>query len=428
VQSQQGFCHDHERHVTTSLATLARILREWQSEASPRPAALPRITKATDWERGLRASVRSSLGSGWTLREDRGKARLEARTEATKGSVTLPFDWSRSNVGDILARTRNIFALVADGYELRDAALIANNSHRTEKIQWEAAATAFRTRLLSSGNRIKEKTYREDYSAYIDHAVALLGSNKPPRNGGELAERTAEKWRDKPRAIEKCCIAIKRFLEYATEHHGAPPKSWLLSRERLKEVRGRPSRKKSLAHLEEEEILRLYEENRKGRNGIEWANYVALLTTYRLRREEPWHCVPREHPTKGWQMYCTYEKVSGNDRTKPRWLRALPPEGSSEYWGDLVEAMRKGQLQLPNTSPQAWNNRLARMIYWQHLNEKYEINMGQSLKPGALRDTYSFRAHKRGLRLNTICLAMGHSITTHQQHYVWASEETPYDD
>jgi len=372
--------------------------------------------------------VRSSLGRGWTVREDRGKARLEARTETTKGTVTLPFDWTRSNVGDILARTRNICALVADGHELRDAARVANNSHQTEKIQWEAAATAFRTRLLSSGNRIKETTYREDYEGYINHVVTLLASRKPPRNARELAERTVERWREKPRALEKCCIALNRFLEHATEHHGAPAKSWRLSKEQLRELKGRPPKRRDLAHLEEEEILKLYEENKQGRNGTKWADYIALLATYGLRREEPWHCAPREHPTQGWQMYCSYEKVSGNDRTKPRWLRALPPEGSSELWGDLVEAMRQGELLLPNAAPQAWNSRLSRMAYWKELNDKYEARMGMSLKPGALRDSYSFRAHKRGLRLNTICLAMGHSITTHQQHYVWASEETPYDD
>jgi len=371
--------------------------------------------------------VRSSLGKGWTVREDQGKVRLEVRTANVKGTLTLPYDWSRSNVGDVLARTRNIYALVADGFELRDAARIANKSAPAEKVHWGEVAIAFRERLLSSGNRIKEETYKEDYAIYINHAIDLLGDNKPPKNAAELGERTAERWREKPRSLEKCCIAINRLLEYATTHHGAPAKSWQLSKEQIKEIKGRPPSKRTLAHLEEEEIIQLFKETRQGRNGAQWANYVALVSTYGLRREEPWHCRPREHPTHGWQMYCSYEKVSGNDKTKPRWLRALPPEGSSNLWGDLVEAMREGNLVLPNTSPQAWNSRLARMAYWQELNQKYELNMGMSLKPGVLRDTYSFRAHRMGLRINTICICMGHSITTHQKHYVWASEETPFD-
>jgi len=389
---------------------------------------LPRITNATDWEKGLRASVRSSLGQGWTVREDHGKARLEARTLAIRGTVTLPYDWARSNVGDILAKARNICVLVADGHELRDAARIANNSAPAGRIQWEAVAQSFRRRLMTTGNRIKEKTYHEDYEYYINHAVTLLTSNKPPKNAFELADRTTEHWREKPRALEKCCIALNRFFEHAAEHHGAPEKSWRLTRDQLRELKGRPPRRRELAYLEEEEILQLYKKNKQGRNGTEWANYVALLATYGLRREEPWYCTPREHPTQGWQMFCSYEKISGNDRTKPRWLRALPPEGSSELWGDLVEAIRHEKLPLPKAAPQAWNSRLSRMAYWKELNDKYEAKMRMNLKPGALRDSYSFRAHRRGLRLNTICLAMGHSITTHQQHYVWASEETPYDD
>jgi len=327
--------------------------------------------------------------------------------------VTLPFDWSRSNVGDVLARARNVYALTTDGYELRDAARIANNTAPAERIQWEAIAEDFRATLISSGNRIKEETYHEDYAGYLNHALELLANKKPPANAYELAERTAERWRTKPRALEKCCIALNRFLEYATEQHYIPAKSWRLTRAQIKEIKGRPARKQPLAHLEEEEIIQLYIENKKGRNGMEWANYIALVATYGLRREEPWHCKPREHPTKGWQMYCSYEKISGNDRTKPRWLRALPPEGSSKLWGDLVEAMRRGTLKLPATAPQAWNNRLARMPYWKALNNKYEKRMKMSLKPGALRDAYSFRAHKAGLRLNTICLAMGPVSYTH---------------
>ena len=385
---------------------------------------MPRINNDSDWEKGLRASVRASTAKGWSVREDKGIVRLQVRTELIRGSATLPFDWTKSCVGYVVARARNIYSLVEEGYGLKDAAQIADNSTPREQIQWEAALAAFKDKKIKTGLRISPKTWKEDYRPYLEFAAMFMQTMRPPANANELAQAMLKKWEERPRSSEKALIALKAFLDFTVNNYALPARSWSLSREQIKELRGRPKATKELAILEDQEIIHLSEEIAKTKNGNSWRNYVILASTYGLRREEPWFCSPKKHPKHGLQMWCRYEKISGSHRTAPRWLLALPPEGSE--WGDLVDALSKGQLQLPNTTAGAWNTLLSKLEFWQNLVKRYQ-EQGQHLKPGAIRDAYSYRAHQKKLPLHHICKAMGHSLITHQKHYVWAREDSIFD-
>ncbi len=385
---------------------------------------MPRINNASDWEKGLRASVRASTAKGWSVREDKGKVRLEVRTERLKSSATLPFDWSRSNVGDVVTRARNVYSLVQSGHDLRDAARIANNSAPQEHIQWEQAIAVFRQKKTTTGLEIKEKTWDEDYRPYLEFSAQTMQGSKAPGNACELAQILLKRWKDRSRSREKALIALKAFLDFSINNYGLPVKTWSLSREQLKEIRGRPLEAKELAILEDSEIILLSEEIGQIKNGEAWKNYLKLTSTYGLRREEAWDCTPKKHPKHGLQMWCRNEKISGAYKTQPRWLLAISPQGAE--WGDLVEAIRKGDLPLPDTHPGAWNTLLSKLDFWRHLKTKYR-DQEQHLKPGAIRDSYSYRAHEKGLALHRICKAMGHSLITHQKHYVWSREDTIFE-
>lgn len=385
---------------------------------------MPRVSNDSDWEKGLRASVRASTAKGWSVREDKGKVRLEVRTEAIRRSVTLPFDWTKSSVGDVVARSRNIFSLIEEGYGLKDAAQIASNSAPKEKIQWGTALASFQERKLNSGLRITLKTWNEDYRPYLVFATTSMQTAKPAANANVLAQAVLNEWYDRPRSSEKALIALKAFLDYAISNHGLPARSWSLGKDQIKDLRGRPQPLKELAILEDSEIIQLAEEVARTKNGELWKNYVIMASTYGLRREEPWFCAHKKHPKHGLQMWCRYEKISGAHRTQPRWLLPLPPNGTE--WGDLAMAMSKNQLQLPNTQAQAWNTLLSKLSFWQDLVEKYK-GQGQYLKPGAIRDAYSYRAHQQKIALHHICKAMGHSLITHQKHYVWAREDSIFE-
>ena len=385
---------------------------------------MPRISNGSDWEKGLRASVRTSTGKGWSVREDKGKARLEVRTERLRGSATLPFDWTKSSVGDIVTRARNIYSLVDEGYGLKDATQLAGNSAPREQVQWQSALAEFKEKKISTGLKVSAKTWAEDYEPYLDYVAELMSNGKAAANAKELAQALLREWQGRPRSSEKALMALKGFLVFSIEEHGLPTRSWSLSREILKELRGRPQPTKELAILEDSEIIQLVEEVARSKNGASWKNYLMLASTYGLRREEPWHCIPRKHPKHGYQMWCRYEKVSGVHRTQPRWLLPIPPEGAK--WGNLLEAMRANDLGLPKTTPGAWNTLLSKLELWRNLVEKYN-NQGQHLKPGAIRDAYSYRSHQNEIPIHKICAAMGHSLITHQKHYVWSREDSIFD-
>ena len=385
---------------------------------------MPRISNDRDWEKGLRASVRASTAKGWSAREDKGKVRLEVRSDRIRGSVTLPFDWTKSCVGDVVTRSRNIYSLIEEGYGLKDAAQIASNSAPREQLQWETALASFQERKLNTGLKITLKTWNEDYRPYLDFATTSMQSAKPAANANALAQAVLNEWKDRPRSSEKALIALKVFLDFSISNHGLPARSWSLSRDQIKELRGRSQPRKELAILEDSEIIQLANEVARIKNGDLWKNYVILASAYGLRREEPGRCIPKKHPKHGLQMWCRYEKISGAHRTQPRWLLPLPPNGTE--WGDLAIAMGKNQLALPSTQPQAWNTLLSKLDLWQHLVDKYR-KQGQYLKPGAIRDAYSYRAHQQKIALHHICKAMGHSLITHQKHYVWAREDSIFD-
>lgn len=390
----------------------------------PPLSSMPRINNDSDWEKGLRASVRASTAKGWSVREDKGRVRLQVRTELIQGSGTLPFDWAKSCVGDVVARARNIYSLVAEGYGLKDAMQIAENSAPREQIQWNATLASFKDKKINTGLRISSKTWNEDYRPYLEFAAMSLQATRPPANANQLAQAVLSEWKDRPRSSEKALIALKAFLDFSINNHALPAKSWALSREQIKELRGRPQAMKELAILEDSEIIQLSEEVAQTKNGEPWRNYVILASTYGLRREEPWFCTPRKHPKHGLQMWCRYEKISGAHRTLPRWLLPLPVEGSD--WGNIAKAMQDDQFPLPSTAPGAWNTLLSKLSFWRHLVHKYQAQ-GQHLKPGAIRDAYSYRAHQRNVAMHRICKAMGHSLITHQKHYVWAREDSIFD-
>jgi len=310
------------------------------------------------------------------------------------------------------------------GYGLKDANLIASNTAPRERIHWAAALASFKDKKTNTGIKITAKTWKEDYKSYLEYAITVMEASRTPSNAHELAQEVLDQWKDRPRSTEKALIALKSFLDYTVRNNGLSSKSWSLSNEQLKELRGRPQATKDLAILEDFEIIQLLEEVAKTKNGESWRNYLMLASTYGLRREEAWFCTPKKHPKHGYQMWCRYEKISGAHRTEPRWLLPLPPAGT--LWGDLTEMMRTKQIVLPKTRPGAWNTLLSKLDIWQHFVEKYKQE-GQHLKPGAIRDAYSYRAHQAKIPLHHICKAMGHSLITHQKHYVWAREDSIFE-
>ena len=97
--------------------------------------------------------------------------------------------------------------------------------------------------------------------------------------------------------------------------------------------------------------------------------------------------------------------------------------GEQVDW-NLAGAMAIGQLPLPALSDKyAVRTFLERQPFWHELKAKYD-ETGEWLRPYSFRNAYSLRAHRLGHRNDVICLAMGHSLSTHESSYEWARSES----
>lgn len=187
---------------------------------------------------------------------------------------------------------------------------------------------------------------------------------------------------------------------------------------------GKAPKRTVKATLTDEQILDLID----ACPSAEWRHVLALMATYRLRPEELFHLDVRVNQATGKrQFWCSYEKASGEHRTKQRWLHAvhLTDAEGMEWFTDLVAAWDADLLKLPPLKErgEAISQYLRRQRILQQWRSE-DAAAGKVLKPYALRDSYSLRAHLRGIPSASVATAMGHGDKTHCDHYVWATEDT----
>ena len=386
-------------------------------------------TKQPSWVLRLRGAC----PKGWSVRNMRGKVYLRV-TEGAAGveasCITLPIAWAADTVPEAITTITELHQLVNGGFDLRDALNRARQpvarARPSSPSRWPTLLEKFQADLkLTSG--LKPTTWADNYKPFLDYAVTLLGSADGPANARDLLAEVARKWEDKPRRREIAVTAVKKFLEFGIEVHGLPGESWTVTARVAKEMKGKKAKRRTVATLTDAEILTLINGLPDDVRCSRWKDALRLMALYGLRPEELNHLVSREHPqTAKPAIWCTYEKVCGSTKTGQRWLMPLPlKDGTGEMvdW-NLAGAMAIGQLDLPPLSDKyAVRTFLERQPYWQQLKAKYE-KTGEWLRPYSFRNAYSLRAHRLGHRNDVICLAMGHSLSTHENSYEWARSES----
>lgn len=377
--------------------------------------------------------LRSACPRGWSVKESRGSIRLSIRSGAGGAnglSTTLPLPWAADVVADAITLITDLHQQVENGFDLRDAlarvngpALVAKPSNAS---QWPALLESFHDDLKLT-SQIKPSTWKDAYAPFLNRAVDLMGAAAAPVNARELVSAVVETWADKPRSRELAVNAVRKFLDFAVEVHNLPAESWTLTDRAAKQLKGRKPARRTVATITDVEILRLLDSLPETEACKRWGNAIKLMALYGLRPEELHHLTVKEHPTTGAPtLFCTYAKACGQKRTEPRWLMPLP---LSTLSGEVVEwnlagAMAVGQLQLPPLGDKfALRTFLERQPVWRELKAKYD-EQGEWVRAYSFRNAYSLRAHRSGHRLDTICVAMGHSLAVHQSSYEWAREES----
>lgn len=389
-----------------------------------------------DWIPALKASLKNAgIPRGWSVSPSAGKVRLRVRAgaggSAGQWSRTLPIEWEIGCIGPTTELLSKLHLASREGQTLDEAWKSVHGTRDKEGLPGVAAPLGIRWRELArsffrdrevNGTQIGSKTMDAE-QRYINAALRILEQRDPPDTPYTLISRAIEQWREKPTARKQAVEAIMRMLEYGTAHAGLDQR-WVITRSEKKKLVGKPAPKKDKATLTDQQILELIDSC----PSPTWRTALALMATYGLRPEELLHIEVRtNHASSKSQFWCTYEKPSGIYRTKQRWLHAVPlrDKNGQDCFTELVAGWDAGILKLPPLAErgEAVSQYLRRLPAWNEWRKAF-LRSGKVLRPYTLRDSYSLRAHLRGIPSAQVAHGMGHSDQCHCNHYVWATEDT----
>jgi len=394
---------------------------------------VPSVRLSSSWEAALRAGVRTSTAVGWSLREQRGGVRLEVRHRGqTATTVVLPFEWSKLQVGAILARVRNIYVLILEGHELQEAAAIAAGKAPSSRCSWADALTSFQEQKLQHGSAIKPATWAKTYEPVLSMAVQLLEQSKGPTTSVDLLDTCLRDWKPGSRTRQIRAQSLSQFLRHCVSReqfsdHWLPPAE-LKNQIGVSTAAEAPGSRKG-DPFSDLEILSLIDALPQTEVGGRWADAIRLLAELGLRPIELQHLAVRHEPTSGKPLWwCSYRKRSGGGMTEPRWIHPLPLtdwDGRRQDW-NLAGRWQAGELVLPPLgngpgASDAITTYLGRQKGWKTLRERLSAR-GERAVPYSFRHSYSLRGHQLGIDAGSVALSMGHSYEVHCRSYPWASE------
>ena len=393
-----------------------------------------------DWEDGLKRNVnKGGKRRGWSVSEHNGKTRLRLQFPKTgdewpaNAQTNLPYSWEEDSIDDITLLINRIYTPVMSKKKtlreaIDDALGVSDKKAHEVVTPWPRIIAAFKDYKLNLGNRIAPKTFEASYGRYLTIALLHLEGRKPAHTGKELTERVLShqrvnqkpgvksgeplaRWIDMPKSRLECCLALKKFLEYAVAEH-RQPQAFLISEGDYMLLRGPDGKQRRKAVLSDDQVMKVLEMLPES-----WGNVVKVCRVYGVRPWEISFIKKRIKPDGRPQLYVTKGKVfttrSGvKDETSPRWLAPLPVNGTSF---DLLENW--DQLSWPPTvSGKTLGAKLRLYPYWKQLYKEFDAN-GEWLRPYSFRDTFSVRSHGKRIPTELICEAMGHSPEVHNRSY-----------
>ena len=395
---------------------------------------MARQSRKQPWERSLQATAH---WRGWGLSDHYGKVRLKLQFPPGAGianaSATLPYSWHPASIGPVQGILTRIYGPVMEGGVTLKAAIddvLAISDHKSQEVvtPWSGIVAAFKNHKLTQGNRIAETTFDSSYGRYLSVALLHLQGRKPAQTGKDLTQRvlahqrTNQKpgvkqgealtpWIEMPKSRLECCLAIKKFVEFAVADH-RQPQAFLISEKDYLELRGADGKRKKKAVLTDDKVMELIQLLPES-----WVNVVKISRVFGVR---PWEIsfIKRANNDDGEHQLRvikgkTFTTRSGvKEETEPRWLEPVPVNGTTF---DLVENW--DHLSLPLTvSGKTLGAFLRRLPYWQQLVGEYEAR-GEWLRPYSFRDTFSVRAHGYGIEDTMIAAALGHTVEVHHRSY-----------
>jgi len=389
------------------------------------------------WEQRIKNAV-SQGREGWTARSNRARVLVELRRPGEmKQSVMLPkeLNWCEGDERDITKWLDALYAK-AEGESLSlKAALdrIKPTSNRIGEgyaVRWADIKDAYRIRLMESGNKIKHKTWADNYERFIDAALEIL-SKQRPSDGAALLRLTARQWADHYSSRAMCVSTLKGFMEFAVrDTRFRAPQSWLIDEYDAKPIRGEKPDKQETAALADKEIIQLLTAVEE-RWGEGWRNVISTLVAFGLRPFELQMIEARTNGEGVLQMYSTYRKSGGATKTRPRWLEEVPLTACDGSRVDLNITEQWRTMAWPQTrdggrrivTAHYIEQYLKKVPYWNDLRRDYAEGMDLKVVPYSFRNSWNTRAKALGIRDGIVSRAFGNTEATNLRSYRQSTDQ-----
>lgn len=389
------------------------------------------------WEQRIKNAA-SNGRQGWSARGNRGRVLIELRRPGElKQSVMLPKELSWCE-GDEREITKWLDALYvkAEGEKLSLKAALervkptSNRVGHEHAVSWQEIKEAYRIRLMQSGNKIRLKTWADNYERFIDAALEIL-SKQRPSDGAALLRQTAQQWADHYSSRAMCVSTLKGFMEFAVrDNRFRAPQSWLIDEYDAKPIRGEKPQKQETAALADEEILKLLVATEE-RWDEGWRNVISTLVAFGLRPFELQMIEVRTNGDGQPQMYSTYRKSGGASKTRPRWLEEIPLTASDGSRVDLNITEQWKTMAWPQTrdggrrivTAHYIEQYLKKVPYWNELRRDYAEEMDLKVVPYSFRNSWNTRAKALGIPDGVVSRAFGNTEATNLRSYRQSTDQ-----
>ena len=380
--------------------------------------------------------------AGWSVRNNKGRVLVAFRPKCgISEQVLLPKElrWSEACEDDVTEWVKRIYKDWNNG-ELSLKAALEEAKPQSDKlgegytVSWSEIKDGYRIRLMESGNKIKQKTWADNYERFIDAALEIL-SNQRPSDGAALLRLTARQWADHYSSRAMCVSTLKGFMEFAVrDSRFRAPQSWLIDEYDAKPIRGEKPDKQETAALADDEILQLLTAV-EDRWGDGWRNVISTLVAFGLRPFELQMIEVRLNGEGVSQMYSTYRKSGGASKTKPRWLEEVPLTAVDGTRVGLNITHRWKTMAWPQTrdggrrivTAHYIEQYLKKIPFWNQLRLAYSEEMDLKVVPYSFRNSWNTRAKALGISDAIVSRAFGNTEATNLRSYRQTTDQLTRD-
>ena len=400
------------------------------------------MAQSNNWVKDFRRTIKTSIGSGWTVENDRGNMRLIVGNKAEgRTSINLPYQWEEAQWPEAIQFIKHGADIYKENNGLipvKTAFKTTANSSSERKLDWEGALISYR----KERSDIKEDTWKKKHKPVLYGVMFYMNKAKhKPQNARDLYKKVINEYKhgqhnqlvgwpqSKPTIRRHMRLAFNKFLDYCCTEEEFPS-YWRPNYGNFKDKNEEKniSKNKRIGYpLTDSQIGRLVDNFTETPQAQKWKFAVQLCSVYGLRPEELNHLVLRNNKTELWSIY---QKVNSNFKERkllPFAVRDI--DGNPFDWNyNLVQRLAAGE-QLPNIQDgnggQTFGDYLRRKSIknvWLSICEEAKAE-GLDCVPYSFRHRYAYVAHTRPQEDGTyrapkqIADMMGHNTEIHFEHY-----------